>query len=273
MPSRKAKTQKTNIKNPVKEQLKRGESVIGPVIGVNNVEIATQCAALGFDFIWLEMEHAPVNLETVRNVVLATRGLPAVPLARPPTNELWMAKRVLDAGVLGVIFPFTRTPELARQAVAACRYPPRGLRGSGAWLAQFRWPAPEGYYDFADENVLVVAIVEDTSALSRIDEIAATPGIDVLFIGTSDLSFSLGLRGEQDHPKLDQAVARIVAAGKRHGKFMGRPALTPDQIRRAQKQGFQFFMCGAEIDFLAAGATQLLKPFGKARRATFGGGI
>ena len=273
MPSRKIASRKSEFKNPVKEQLKQGKSVIGPVINVNNVEVAAQCAALGFDFIWLEMEHAPLSLETVRNVVLATRGLPAVPIARPPTNELWMAKRVLDMGVLGVIFPFTRTPELARQTVAACRYPPRGLRGSGANLAQFRWPAPEGYYDFADENVLIVAIVEDTSALSRIDEIAATPGIDVLFIGTSDLSFSLGLRGKQDHPKLDEAVARIAAAGKRHGRFLGRPALTPDQIKRFQKQGFQFFMCGGELDLMAAGATQLLKPFGKARQATFTGGI
>lgn len=273
MPLRKKLSRKSGFKNSVKEQLKRGESVIGPVISVNNVEVATQCAALGFDFIWLEMEHAPLSLETVRNIVLATRGLPAVPIARPPVNELWTAKRVLDMGVLGVIFPFTRTPELARQAVAACRYPPHGLRGSGADLAQFRWPAPGGYYDFADENVLVVAVVEDTSALSRIDEIAATPGIDVLFIGTSDLSFSLGLRGKQDHPKLDQAVARIAAAGKRHGKFLGRPALTPDEIKRFQKQGFQFFMCSADIDLMAAGATQLLKPFGKARRASFAGGM
>jgi len=273
MPSRKSKSGKSAFKNPVKEKLKRGEIVIGPVISANNVEVAAQCAALGFDFIWLEMEHAPVSLETVRNAVLATRGLLAVPIARPPTNELWTAKRVLDMGVLGVVFPFTRTPELARQAVAACRYPPLGLRGSGADLARFRWPESENYYDFADENVLVVAIVEDTSALSRIDEIAATPGIDVLFIGTSDLSFSLGLRGKQNHPKLNKAVARIAKAAKRHGKFLGRPALTPGQIKRFQKQGFQFFMCGADIDLLAAGATQLLKPFGKARRQTSIGGL
>jgi 2-keto-3-deoxy-L-rhamnonate aldolase RhmA len=93
------------------------------------------------------MEHSPVSLETLRNIVLATRGLPAVPFARPPVNELWTAKRVLDAGVLGVIFPFTSTPELARQAAAACRYPPVGRRGSGASLAAFRWSAAEGYYD------------------------------------------------------------------------------------------------------------------------------
>jgi 2-keto-3-deoxy-L-rhamnonate aldolase RhmA len=129
--------------NPVKLKLARGEPVIGLVISVNNVEVAAHGAGLGFDFLWIEMEHAPISLETLRNMVLATRGMPAVPFARPPVNELWTAKRVLDAGVLGVIFPFTRTPELARQAAAACRYPPAGLRGSGADLAQARWPAPE----------------------------------------------------------------------------------------------------------------------------------
>ncbi|HEY5914154.1 MAG TPA: aldolase/citrate lyase family protein, partial [Verrucomicrobiae bacterium] len=127
-------------KNPVKAKLKAGESVVGIVISVNNVEVAAQAAALGFDFLWIEMEHAPISLETLRNIVLGTRGLQAVPFARPPVNELWTAKRILDAGALGVIFPFTRTPDLARQTVAACRYPPAGLRGSGADLAAFRWP-------------------------------------------------------------------------------------------------------------------------------------
>src|ERR1043166_3105009 len=119
-------------KNPVKEQLRKGKPVMGATISVNSVEVAAQVANMGFDFLWLEMEHAPLSLETVRNVVLATRGLPAVPFARPPVNELWTAKRLLDAGVLGVVFPFTSTPDLARQAAAACRYPPDGLRGSGA---------------------------------------------------------------------------------------------------------------------------------------------
>jgi 2-keto-3-deoxy-L-rhamnonate aldolase RhmA len=250
--------QQPRLTNRVKDKLQNGESVLGVVISVNNVEVAARAAGMGFDFIWLEMEHCPLSLETVRNIVLATRGLPAVPLARPPTNELWTAKQLLDAGVLGVIFPFTSTPALARQAVAACRYPPHGLRGAGFDLAPFRWPAPGGYWDFADKQVLVVTVVEDTSALENIDEIAATPGIDVLFIGTSDLSFSLGLRGEQNHPKLDQAVKKIVAAAKKHGKFLGRPGRTSQEIKRFQKQGFRFFMTATDMDFMASGAAQLL---------------
>jgi len=273
MPTKKIATPQTKFTNPVKALLMKGKPAIGVVISVNSVEVAAQAANMGFDFLWLEMEHTPVSLETVRNAVLATRGLPAVPFARPPVNELWTAKRVLDAGVLGVIFPFTSTPELARQAAAACRYPPAGRRGSGADLAAFRWSVPEGYYDFADNNVLVIAVVEDIPGLTHIDEIAATPGIDVIFIGTSDLSFSLGLRGKQDHPKLDAAIAKIVAAGKKHGKALGRPALTPDAIRKFQKQGFLFFMSCTDIELMAAGADQLLKPFGKARQRAFVGGI
>lgn len=247
--------------------------MIGVVISVNSVEVAAQAAAMGFDFLWLEMEHTPISLETVRNVVLATRGLPAVPFARPPVNELWTAKRVLDAGVLGVIFPFTSSPELARRAAAACRYPPKGLRGSGAELAQFRWSEAKDYYDFADENVLVVAVVEDVPGLSNIEEIAATPGIDVIFIGTSDLSFSLGLRGEQKHSKLDAAIAKIVTEARKHGKAVGRPALTVEHIKKFQKQGFQFFMTGTDIEFMARGAAQLLRPFGKSLRAGSEAGV
>ena len=263
MSTRPAKPKGTPWKNPVKEKLKRGDTVLGIVISVNNVEVAAQAASLGFDFLWLEMEHSPLSLETLRNIVLATRGLPAVPLARPPVNELWAVKRVLDAGALGVILPFTQTPQLARQAVAACRYPPHGLRGSGADLARFRWPAPQGYYDFADEHVLVVAMVEDKTGLSHVDEIAATPGIDVLFIGTSDLSFSLGLRGEQEHPTLHGAVKKIAAAAARHGKFIGRPGRSPAEIKRYEKQGFRFFMTATDLECMAAGAAQLLKPIGK----------
>src|SRR3981081_1029992 len=142
--------------NPVKKKLQAGQPVLAVTITVNSIDVAAHAARLGFDFLWIEMEHSPIPLETLRNMVLATRGLPALPFARVPVNEIWTAKRVLDAGVFGVMFPFTSTPELARQAAAACRYPPTGRRGSGADLAAFRWSAPEGYYDFADNNVLVI---------------------------------------------------------------------------------------------------------------------
>jgi 2-keto-3-deoxy-L-rhamnonate aldolase RhmA len=233
--------------------------VIAATITSPSLEAAAHIAELGFHFLWIEMEHSPITLETLRNMVLATRGLPALPFARVPVNEIWMAKRVLDAGVAGVIFPFTSTPELARQAAAACRYPPEGRRGSGAGLAQRTWPDREAYYDSADRNVTVIAIVEEARAVERIEEIAAAPGVDVIFIGVSDLSFSLGLRGDQRHPKLQEAIARVIAAGQKHGKFLGRPAGTPEQVAEYLKQGFLLFQAPTDMDFMAAGAKNYLE--------------
>lgn len=249
--------------NPVKKLLREGKPVVGASIAVNSVEVAAHLASMGFDFLWIEMEHSPITLETLRNMVLATRGLKAVPFARVPINELWTAKRVLDAGALGVIFPFTRTPELARQAVAACRYPPEGLRGAGPGLATFRWPAQEGYYKFANRNVLVITMVEDTQGVKNIDAIAATPGLDVIFIGPSDLSFSLGVGGQSDHPKVRAAIGKIVAAAKRHNKFVGRPADNASQIKEYVKQGFLFFETVNALGLLREGARELLEPLGK----------
>ena len=250
--------------NPVKARLRAGLPVIGITITTNNVETAAQAARLGFDFLWLEMEHSPLSLESVRNIVLATRGLKAVPFARVPINELWTAKRVLDAGVLGVMFPFTSTPELARQAVAACKYPPAGRRGSGAGLATFRWPSAEPYYDFADRNVLVIAVIEEVSAIERIDEIAATPGLDVLFVGPSDLSFSMGLRGDMNHPRVQEAMIKVAAAAHHHGKVAGRLATTAAEIERCVAQGFLLIQAGTELNFMAEGVRQLLGSLGAA---------
>jgi len=249
--------------NPVKKTLREGKPVIGVSLTVASPEVAAQAARLGFDFLWIEMEHSPITLETLRNMVLATRGMKAIPFARVPVNEVWTAKRVLDAGVLGVIFPFTSTAELAHQAVAACKYPPLGRRGSGAGLAMSRWPSPESYYDFADRNVLVVVNIEEARAAENIEAIAAVSGIDVLFIGTSDLAFSLGLRGQQDHPKVQEAMAKIAEAGKAHGKVLGAPAGDPDQVRKLIDQGFQFFQSRTELGLMALGARQILEPFGK----------
>ena len=253
----------TEWENPVKKLLREGKPVIGATITVASPEVAAQAANLGFDFLWIEMEHSPITLETARNMILATRGLKAVPFTRVPVNELWTAKRALDMGSLGVIFPFTTTPELARQAVAACKYPPEGRRGAGPGLATFRWPAPEGYPKFANRNAMVIVIIEEARAVDQIEEIAAVPGIDVMFIGVNDLSYSLGLRGQMDHPKHAEAVRKIVAAAKRHHVSVGRPAATAEQIKRYMEEGFLFFQGPGDLGLMSAGARPLLQSLGK----------
>jgi 2-keto-3-deoxy-L-rhamnonate aldolase RhmA len=248
--------------NPVARRLRGGQPVFGGTVTTASLDMAARVATAGFHFLWLEMEHSPITLETVRNIVLATRDLPAVPFARVPVVETWTAKRVLDAGVHGVIFPFVSTPDLAEQAAQACRYPPAGRRGSGASLATASWPDPDRYADSADRNILVVVIIEQVSALEHVDAIAATPGVDVVFIGTGDMSFSLGVRGQQDHPRVEEAAAQVLAAAKRHGKAAGRPAGSFERTQRFIEQGFLFFQAPSELALYEKGAQQFLEPHG-----------
>jgi len=247
--------------NPVKRTLREGKPVIGLTVTVPSADVALQAARLGFDFIWIEMEHSQITLETARNMVLATHGTPTVPFIRVPVNELWTAKRALDAGALGVIFPFTATPELARQAVAACKYPPLGKRGAGPGLASLRWPAPGGYSNFADSNAMVVVIIEQKEAVERIDEIVAVPGIDVVFIGPNDLSYSYGFRGRET-PEVKAAMAKVVAAAKARKVPVGRTA-GAQNVAELIKEGFQSFQASSELGMMAAGARPLLDALGK----------
>lgn len=260
-----------NFENPLKVMLREGKYVIGTTVTVPSAETAAQVASLGFDFLWIEMEHSPITLETLRTMILATRGLKAVPIVRVPVNELWTAKRVLDEGALGVIFPFCSTPDLARQAAAACKYPPHGRRGSGPGLAAFRWPAAEGYHTFADNNALVIVIAEQEQAIENIEEIAATPGVDVIFVGTSDLSFSMGLRGDSSHPRVQDALKKVLAAGKANKKYVGLPVKDSEHLKRYADQGFQWFQTATELGLMAKGARQLLEPLGRAAVPLQGG--
>lgn len=247
--------------NPLKTALKAGRPVVGMTMTVPSADVAVQAASLGFDFLWIEMEHSPITLESARNIILATRGTGIVPLIRVPVNELWTAKRALDAGALGVIFPFTSTPDLARQAVAACKYPPAGKRGSGPGLATLRWPAPQGYADFIDENALVVVIIEQKQAVEQIDQILDVPGIDVAFIGPNDLSHSYGDRGRMT-PQVQAAMAKVLEAGKKRGIPVGRTTSAAD-IKSHIEQGYRFFQASSELSFIGAGARPLLDAAGK----------
>jgi len=248
--------------NRLRARLEAGEYVIGLTVTSSNLETAVLAAKLGFHFLWVEMEHSPVSLETLRGIVLATSGLEAAVLARVPVVALWTAKRVLDQGVRGVIFPFISDSEMARTAAHSCRYPPVGRRGSGAGLAVSTWFESGNYYDSADTNILTVCVIEEERALAHVDEIAATPGVDVLFIGVSDLSFSLGLRGRQNEPLLQDAIGKIRAAAQRHQKFLGRPASSAEDVQRFYSEGFQFFQSVTELGLMRLGARQILQPLG-----------
>jgi 2-keto-3-deoxy-L-rhamnonate aldolase RhmA len=245
--------------NPVKKALKEGKVVIGATVTAASPDVAASLAGAGFDFLWIEMEHSPLTLETARSMILATRGLKAMPFTRVPVNEPWLAKRVLDIGSLGVIFPFTSTRELAEQAVKACKYPPLGIRGAGPALASSRWGmSGADYVKFANDNVMVIVIIEQKLAVDNIEEIASVPGIDVLFIGANDLSYSLGKGGQTTDPVVEEAVSKVLAAGKKHNIPVGYPTGNPAEINKRIAQGFRFFQASSDLGLMTAGARDVL---------------
>jgi 4-hydroxy-2-oxoheptanedioate aldolase len=243
----------------LKKALLEGRPVVGATVTVPNADTALTLANAGFDFLWIEMEHGPITLESLRAILLATRGAKAVPITRVPANETWLAKRVLDEGSLGVVFPFTSTRELAERAVASCRYPPLGVRGFGPAFALSRYgmDAPE-YVRFANENVVVVVIIEQKEAVDNIETIASVPGLGVLFVGVNDLSYSLGVGGRTTDPLVEQALAKVLEAGRRHGVPVGYPTGNPTEINRRIAQGFRFFQASSDIGLMAGAARDLL---------------
>jgi len=243
----------------LRKSLLEGRPVVGATVTVPNVDTALTLANAGFDFLWIEMEHGPITLESLRAILLATRGAKAIPITRVPANETWLAKRVLDEGSLGVVFPFTGTRELAERAVASCRYPPLGVRGFGPALALSRYGmgAPE-YVRFANENVVVVVIIEEKEAVENIEAIASVPGLGVLFVGVNDLSYSLGVGGRTTDPLVEQALAKVLEAGRRHGVPVGYPTGNPTEINRRIAQGFRFFQASSDVGLMAGAARDLL---------------
>jgi 4-hydroxy-2-oxoheptanedioate aldolase len=245
--------------SPLKEALAAGRPLVGATVTVPNVDTALALANAGFDFLWIEMEHSPITLESLREILLATRGAKAVPITRVPANEVWLAKRVLDAGSLGVVFPFTTTKELAERAVAASRYPPLGVRGFGPGLAMSRYGlGAADYVRFANENVLVVVIIEQKEAVDNVEAIASVPGIDVLFVGVNDLSYSLGVGGRTTDPLVEQALVKVLEAGRRHGVAVGYPTGNPAEINRRIAQGFRFFQASSDVGLLTGAARDML---------------
>jgi len=245
--------------NRVKELLKAGKPAFGVLMQLPSPPAAEVLAQAGFDWLWIDMEHGPLNLETVHGMIQATKGTDTVPIVRVPWNLHWLAKPTLDMGAMGVIMPSVMTPEEAMEAVRALRYPPEGLRGFGPGFAALRWglSVPE-YVKMANQEIMAILLIEQIGAVDQIDEILRVPGVDVVTIGPYDLSGSMGLLGQVTHPKVEEAIDRVLAAAQKAKIPAGILALTPGEISRRLQQGFQFLIVGTDTGFLAGGAKNIL---------------
>lgn len=244
-------------KNPFKAALRAKQVQIGLWCSLCSNIGAEIIADSGFDWILVDTEHAPNELPSVMAQLQAmTRGT-ATPVIRPAWNDPILIKRLLDIGAQALLIPFVQNEAEAAQAVASCRYPPAGIRGITTGSRAARFGRVSNYLNEADSEICVLVQVETLTAIDRLDAIAATDGVDGVFIGPSDLSASMGHIGNPQHPDvqqvIEQAVKRITAAGKAAG------ILTPVEAdaRRYLEWGYHFVAVGSDIGLLAKTADAL----------------
>jgi len=245
--------------NRVKALLKAGKPAFGVAMVLPSPPAAEILAQAGFDWLWIDMEHAALNLETAHRMIQATQGTETVPIVRVGGNLNWLAKPVLDMGAMGVIMPQVNSKQEAVDAVQALRYPPEGVRGLFPGIAALRWglSVPE-YLKIANNEIMAILLIEHIEAVNRIDEILTVPGIDLIFVGPGDLSASMGLLGQGTHTRVEEAIQKVLAATKKANVPAGIMAVTPDDANRRIQQGFQFILVGMDMGFLTSGAKGIL---------------
>jgi len=240
------------MKNSLKEKLKKGQPVIGTFIGLGHPDVTEWLSRQGFDFLLLDAEHGPLGFETLQRMMQSMNGTECVPIVRPQWNDPVIIKRVLDLGAYGVLIPWVNSKEEAENAVRACLYPPKGIRGYGPRRAAM---LDADYYKTANDQVLVAVQVETQESLDNLDEILSVNGIDACYIGPYDLSSNMGfgIPPKWDKPRYKSAFDRVLKVAREHGIPAGIFA-TKDNIRWAVEKGFKLNTVDDADTFLIRGA-------------------
>jgi 4-hydroxy-2-oxoheptanedioate aldolase len=205
---------------------------------------AELAAATGFDYVCVDLQHGGADESTMVAMFSAIEAAGATPLARVAWNEPWMIMRVLDLGAAGVIVPLVGSREQAAQAVSACRFPPHGQRSYGPLRAELTAGSKDPEQLAAD--ALCIVMVETREGLENVEEIAATPGLDAIYIGPSDLSLALGRTPGKGGDVLEQAIARVARACASHGIIAGMHCAGGDEARARAQDGFTLVTVGVD---------------------------
>jgi 4-hydroxy-2-oxoheptanedioate aldolase len=243
--------------NRFKQALKGGQQQIGLWNSIPGPLVAEALAGCGFDWVVIDTEHAPTDVPDVLGMLQAMAPYPVSAVVRPAANDPVLIKRLLDFGAQTLILPYIQSAEEAQAAVAAVRYAPRGMRGVAGLTRASRFGAVPDYTRRADAEICLILQVETALALSQIEEIAATDGVDGLFIGPADLAASMGHPGALDHPAvkaaIEDAIRRITAAGKPAGILTSDAAFA----RACMGWGTRFTAVGMDIGLMLQAARGL----------------
>ncbi len=242
------------MKNDLKEALRQGKTTFGAGVTIGHPDVPEILAHAGYDFIFFDTEHSPMNEGDVQRGLQALKFSKAVPIARVAWNDMVMIKKMLDIGVYGIIVPWVNTKEDAIKAVQAMRYPPEGMRGYGPRRASMGDP---DYVSTANKELFLGIQIETQTGVDNLDDILSVEGIDATLIGPNDLSNSLGVFTQWDHPKYTSAVKKILETSIRHGVTPG--VLAPFEWQKRLSEGFRMILVAIDFMLLQQGSVDALR--------------
>jgi 2-dehydro-3-deoxyglucarate aldolase len=239
-----------------RRKLKHDGLCLGSSITMSD-PVASEVLGRFSDFLWIDLEHSVLNLESLEAHLVAARAVHTAALVRVPGCEEWFIKRVLDAGAGGIIVPQVRSAAEVKRVVDACRYMPLGNRGYGPRRASNYGQDPQ-YLETVNDDVFVSVQIENVEALAEIEKIVQIPGLDSIALGPFDLAASMGHMRHPERPEVVAAIDRVIRAAKSNGLFvgMGGPA-DEAYAQRAIRQGVQWLQCGTDFEYMG----QFFGPF------------
>ncbi len=246
--------------NKLREKLNSGKTAIGSHISLSDSSVTEIMGDMGFDYLWIDMEHTSMSREDLRNHLVAARATGVSPIVRIPEVSQVQAKPILEMGPEGIVFPQVNSYELALEAVAACRYPPVGNRGWGPRRAMhFGADMTAQEYICSSDDILTILQFENIAAYKELDKILSIEGLDVIMLGPCDLASSMGHIGDWFNPEVEAVVddvfERVHKGGKKMGVSIG--LFGTDVIRRYQQRNVDMISVAADSDYIVAGGKQI----------------
>ncbi len=240
--------------------MRAGELALGVLLRqARTVDMVKAMRSCGFDWLFIDMEHGSLSTDSAAQLCVAGLECGVTPIVRAPIMDTRTASKMLDNGALGIIMPRVETGEQARTIASQLRYAPAGHRSVIGTLPHFDFMPPplSEATRIMDAATLLAVIIETPTAVENIEEIAAVPGIDVLLIGSNDLTLEMGIHGQFAHPQFDDNVKRVIAAGARHGRHVGLGGIADEAIMgKYIAQGVRFIPTLADIQYMMIAATQ-----------------
>jgi 2-keto-3-deoxy-L-rhamnonate aldolase RhmA len=250
-----------NTRSNVKARLKAGEPALGSWIMIGNLAVAEILAGVGFDWVAVDMEHTAIDYRTLQELLCGIERCGAEGLVRIEDNDPVVIKRVLDCGARGIIVPQVNSRGEAERAVAAAHYPPAGMRGVALGRASEYGACFQNYCETFNDQVVVMAQVEHVKAVENIEAILSVDGLDGVFLGPYDLSCSMGIPAQFDHPRMAAAREAVKKAAQKSGKALGIHETRPDApaVHRLLEEGFRFIGCSLDTVLLRSASRELLE--------------